>query len=126
MSTRAGEGERRPVLVLGLDGACFEILDPLLAAGRTPHLARWRADGVSWPLQSTVPSMSFPAWSTFLTGLSPGRHGLFDFTQKLPGAYRLRFANASDRAGASLPALPIPRSKIIAAGTMGTTRRPTR
>lgn len=104
MSTRTGASERRPALVLGLDGACFEILGPLMAAGRTPHLARWRAHGVSWPLRSTVPPMSFPAWSTFLTGLSPGRHGLFDFTQKLPGAYRLRFANASDRAGTTLPA----------------------
>ena len=46
--------------------------------------------------------MSFPAWSSFATGLGPGRHGLFDFTQKLPGAYRLRFTNASDRLGATL------------------------
>jgi hypothetical protein len=46
--------------------------------------------------------MSFPAWSSFATGLGPGRHGLFDFTQKLPGAYRLRFSNASDRLGATL------------------------
>jgi predicted AlkP superfamily phosphohydrolase/phosphomutase len=45
--------------------------------------------------------MSFPAWSTFLTGLGPGRHGLFDFTQKAPDAYRLAFANASDRRGAA-------------------------
>jgi predicted AlkP superfamily phosphohydrolase/phosphomutase len=43
--------------------------------------------------------MNFPAWSTFLTGLEPGRHGLFDFTQKAPEAYRLAFANASDRRG---------------------------
>jgi predicted AlkP superfamily phosphohydrolase/phosphomutase len=46
--------------------------------------------------------MSFPAWSSFATGLEPGRHGIFDFTQKLPGAYRIRFVNATDRAGASI------------------------
>ena len=103
MSTRANREALRPALVLGLDGACFELLDPLAAAGRLPNLAAWRASGVSWPLRSTVPPMSFPAWSSFLTGLAPGRHGLFDFTQKLPGAYRLRFANASDRRGASIP-----------------------
>jgi len=102
MSTHARNGPLRPALVLGLDGACFEILDPLIAAGRTPNLAAWRSGGVAWPLRSTVPPMSFPAWSTFLTGLGPGRHGLFDFTQKLPGAYRLRFANASDRRGATI------------------------
>ena len=46
--------------------------------------------------------MTFPAWSSFLTGLSPGHHGMFDFTQKVPGAYRVRFTNATDRAGATL------------------------
>jgi len=43
--------------------------------------------------------MSFPAWSSFATGLAPGRHGIFDFTQKQDGAYRIRFVNAADRAG---------------------------
>ncbi len=90
------------VLVLGLDGASWDVIDPLIRAGRLPHLAAWRAQGVAAPLASCVPPMSFPAWSSFATGLGPGRHGLFDFTQKLPGAYRLRFTNASDRIGTSL------------------------
>jgi predicted AlkP superfamily phosphohydrolase/phosphomutase len=101
MSTHEAGKAIAPALVLGLDGACFEILDPLIDAGRLPNQARWRAEGSSTRLRSTVPPMSFPAWSTFLTGLSPGRHGLFDFTQKAEGAYRLRFANASDRLGAA-------------------------
>jgi predicted AlkP superfamily phosphohydrolase/phosphomutase len=88
--------------VLGLDGASFEVLDPLIAAGELPSLAAWRQAGFAAPLRSTVPAMSFPAWSTFQTGLEPGRHGLFDFTQKVEGAYRLRFTNATDRAGRSL------------------------
>jgi predicted AlkP superfamily phosphohydrolase/phosphomutase len=46
--------------------------------------------------------MTFPAWSSFLTGLGPGRHGIFDFSQKVPGAYRIRFVNATDRSGESL------------------------
>lgn len=90
------------VLVLGLDGASFDVIDPLIAAGRLPHLAAWRARGTAAALPSTIPPMSFPAWSSFLTGLGPGQHGIFDFTQKLPGAYRLRFMNASHRRGASL------------------------
>jgi len=89
-------------LVLGLDGASWDVIDPLVKAGRLPHLAAWRAQGVAARLASSVPPMSFPAWSSFATGLGPGRHGLFDFTQKLPGAYRLRFSNASDRLGATL------------------------
>ena len=83
------------VLVLGLDGATFDVIDPLIAEGRLPNLAAWRARGVAAHLPSTIPPMSFPAWSSFLTGLGPGQHGVFDFTQKVPGAYRLRFVNAS-------------------------------
>ncbi|MEE9606372.1 MAG: alkaline phosphatase family protein [Myxococcota bacterium] len=90
------------VLVVGLDGATFDVIDPLIEAGRLPNLAAWKASGVAAPLLSTVPAMSFPAWSTFLTGLDPGRHGVFDFTQKLRGAYRIRFVNATHRRGASL------------------------
>jgi predicted AlkP superfamily phosphohydrolase/phosphomutase len=90
------------VLVLGLDGATFDVIDPLIAAGRLPNLAAWRRDGIALPLASTVPPMSFPAWSTFLTGLGPGEHGLFDFTQKVAGEYRIRFVNATDRRGSSI------------------------
>jgi predicted AlkP superfamily phosphohydrolase/phosphomutase len=92
----------RPLLVLGLDGATFDVLGPLARAGRLPHLARWMAEGRALPLPSTLPPMSFPAWSSFLTGRAPGAHGLFDFTQKVPGAYRVRFTNATDRPGATL------------------------
>jgi predicted AlkP superfamily phosphohydrolase/phosphomutase len=93
---------RRRALVLGLDGASFDVIRPLVAAGRLPQLARWMGEGASAALGSTVPPVSFPAWSSFATGLDPGAHGLFDFTQKLPGRYALRFTNASDRSGATL------------------------
>lgn len=90
------------LLVLGLDGATFDVIEPLARQGRLPVLDAWGREGASARLASTLPPMSFPAWSTFQTGLEPGGHGLFDFTQKVPGAYRIRFTNASDRAGASL------------------------
>jgi len=94
--------ELRPVLVLGLDGASFDVIQPLAREGRLPNLSAWMEAGVWGPLSSTVPAMTFPAWSTFLTGLEPGRHGIFDFTRKLPGRYRIAFTNASERAGRSL------------------------
>ena len=87
------------VLILGLDGADWDVLRPLAAAGRLPNLAAWMRDGDGAPLPSTTPPMSFPAWSSFATGVAPGHHGIFDFTQKQPGAYAIRFVNAADRAG---------------------------
>jgi len=91
-----------PALVLALDGATLDVVRPLVREGRLPNLARWMREGTSAPLPSVVPPVTFPAWSSFMTGLVPGEHGVFDFTQKLEGAYRIRFVNASDRRGRSL------------------------
>ncbi len=115
------EAGRRRVLVLGLDGADWSVIDPLLRAGRLPHLARFIREGVRAPLASTTPAMSFPAWSSFLTGLAPGRHGLFDFTQKEPGAWRLRFTSTRDRRGASfLRRASEAGRRVLALGIPGT------
>jgi predicted AlkP superfamily phosphohydrolase/phosphomutase len=92
----------RPVLVLALDGASFDVIRPMAEAGELPHLAAWMKEGRAAALPSTAPPVTFPAWSSFMTGLSPGEHGIFDFTQKTPGEYRLRFVNSTDRAGYSL------------------------
>jgi predicted AlkP superfamily phosphohydrolase/phosphomutase len=67
------------VLIVALDGATFDLIDPLLARGRMPTLARLAAQGVRAPLRSTTPPVSAPAWVTFLTGQQPGKHGVFGF-----------------------------------------------
>ena len=92
----------RPALVLALDGATFDVINPLIAGGHLPHLADWIRTGCAKPLPSTTPPVTFPAWSSFMTGLEPGEHGIFDFSQKVPGRYRIRFVNASDRQGESI------------------------
>ncbi|MEZ4332224.1 MAG: alkaline phosphatase family protein [Myxococcota bacterium] len=92
----------RSVLVLALDGASLDVVGPMAEAGELPNLAAWMEEGRTARLPSTTPPVTFPAWSSFLTGRPPGEHGIFDFTQKRPGEYRLRFVNASDRAGDTL------------------------
>jgi predicted AlkP superfamily phosphohydrolase/phosphomutase len=114
----------RPLLVLGLDGATLDLLQPLAAAGRLPNLAAWMRECPARRLASTIPPMSFPAWSSFATGLEPGAHGIFDFTQKLPGAYRLRFVNASERAGRSLFARACDAGRTVLALGMPATSPP--
>ena len=92
----------RPVLVLALDGASFDVIRPMAESGELPNLAAWMKQGRATPLPSTAPPVTFPAWSSFMTGLSPGEHGIFDFTQKRAGEYALRFVNATDRTGTTL------------------------
>ena len=69
----------RRVLVIGLDGATFDILSPLMAEGRMPKMAEAVAGGASGILRSTVPPITPAAWTTFLTGKQPGTHGIIDF-----------------------------------------------
>lgn len=83
------------LLILALDG-----LDPQLFLRwqrHLPNLARLAQEGIFSPVASTVPAMTFPAWSTFLTGVNPGMHGMFDFTERIPGRLQVRFINGTRR-----------------------------
>ncbi|HKJ59078.1 MAG TPA: alkaline phosphatase family protein, partial [Halobacteriales archaeon] len=66
-------------LLVGVDAACFPVLDPLLDAGELPNLERLVDRGVAGPLRSQIPPWTPSAWPTAFTGTNPGKHGLFDF-----------------------------------------------
>jgi predicted AlkP superfamily phosphohydrolase/phosphomutase len=66
-------------VVIGLDGAAWHLLDPLLDAGLMPRLQALRAGGASGTLRSTVPTYTPPAWTSAATGVNPGRHGIYGF-----------------------------------------------
>ena len=68
-----------PLLIAGLDGATWQVLRPLLDAGKLPTLARLRAQGTHGTLTSVWPPISAAAWVSMLTGTNPGQHGVFDF-----------------------------------------------
>jgi predicted AlkP superfamily phosphohydrolase/phosphomutase len=76
------------VLIVGWDGADWEILDPLLAAGELPNLASLIGRGRKGVSRSCLPSHSWAAWPTFLTGRDPAGHGVFDILEYRPGATR--------------------------------------
>jgi predicted AlkP superfamily phosphohydrolase/phosphomutase len=76
------------VLVVGWDGADWDILDPLLAAGELPALGALVDRGTRGVSRSCLPSHSWAAWPTFLTGRNPGGHGVFDILEYVPGATR--------------------------------------
>jgi predicted AlkP superfamily phosphohydrolase/phosphomutase len=84
-------------LLVGLDGATLDLVGPWAAAGDLPHLAQLMQCGSYAALRSTVPPATFPAWTSLLTGVNPGQHGIYDFTRRVPGTYRLEFVNATYR-----------------------------
>ncbi len=69
------------VFVLGLDGATWDILEPLLDEGLLPNLARLREQGVSGSLRSVFPPLSPVAWTGVMTGKNSGKHGIFEFLE---------------------------------------------
>jgi len=83
-------------VVLGLDGATFDLLDPLMASGVMPHLKGICGSGRRAILKSTKPPITACAWPTMYTGSEPGRHSIFDFRRPLrdPDLKR-RFVNSS-------------------------------
>jgi predicted AlkP superfamily phosphohydrolase/phosphomutase len=72
------------VIVLGFDGLDYGLTRQLMAAGRMPAFARLASQGAFAPLGTTIPPQSPVAWSSFITGLDPGGHGIFDFIHRDP------------------------------------------
>lgn len=65
---------------MGLDGATFDLIDPLIELDQCPNLARLKSKAAWDALESTIPPTTPPAWTTCVTGCNPGKHGIFDFT----------------------------------------------
>ncbi|HEY6324005.1 MAG TPA: alkaline phosphatase family protein [Thermoanaerobaculia bacterium] len=87
----------RKLVILGFDGADAKLTERWMDEGKLPHLAALRRQGTFAPLLSTIPSQTPVSWSTFSTGLNPGRHGIFDFLKRDPQTYRPSFAAFDQR-----------------------------
>jgi predicted AlkP superfamily phosphohydrolase/phosphomutase len=79
--------DKAGVFVLGVDGMDPGILQRLMDEGKMPNFARLARDGSFQPLATSNPPQSPVAWSTFVTGLDPGGHGIFDFVHRDPKTY---------------------------------------
>jgi predicted AlkP superfamily phosphohydrolase/phosphomutase len=81
-----GDAKRR-VLIIGLDGATFRLLEPWAREGDFPALADFMARGCHGELRSTFPALTPPAWASFMTGKNPGKHGVYSFRETGAGRY---------------------------------------
>jgi len=73
--------DKPKVMVIGLDGATFKNLRPWMEQGLLPNLKFLIDNGVSGELETTIPPVSSPAWVSFMTGVNPGKHGVFAFVK---------------------------------------------
>jgi predicted AlkP superfamily phosphohydrolase/phosphomutase len=84
------------LVLIGLDGATFRVLHPLIDAGVMPTLARFMREGASGVLLSTHPPVTCPAWPTMFTGVNPAKHGVYSFSFREPKNGRMRTARSTD------------------------------
>ncbi len=96
---RRGSGKARVkrIVFLGLDGLDPAITERMLDEGKLPNLARLRAGGTYSRLRTTFPALSPVAWSTFATGVNPGRHNIFDFLNRDLRTYAPELSSARVR-----------------------------
>jgi predicted AlkP superfamily phosphohydrolase/phosphomutase len=85
------------VVILGLDGLDFGLTQRLLADGKLPNLAALQRTGSFGPLASTLPPISPVAWSTFQTGVNPGKHNIFDFLTPDEKTYQPKLSSVEIR-----------------------------
>jgi predicted AlkP superfamily phosphohydrolase/phosphomutase len=75
------------IFIISLDGATWDIIRPLAAQGHLPNLSSAIERGIFSDLESVIPPVTASAWTSFMTGKNPSKHGIFDFTSFDPQAY---------------------------------------
>jgi len=87
------------VVVVGLDGATWNLLRPLAEEGALPTVKRLMEMGTWGELRSTIPPSTFPAWRCYSTGKNPGKLGVFHFTSLDMKQKKLLIHTAADFKG---------------------------
>lgn len=85
----------KKVVVVGVDAGCWDMLKLGIAEGKLPTFQRLIKEGVSGELKSTVPYVTWPAWTSAITGVNPGKHNIFNFVTF--ENYKYRILTAADR-----------------------------
>jgi hypothetical protein len=80
------KGPRPRVVILGLDGADWQLIDPLIKQGRLP-LFKELKEKYAWGfLRTSTPARSPVIWTSIATGKTSAKHGIDDFRSKKPNA----------------------------------------
>lgn len=96
--------KRRPCVLIGWDGATFQLLSPWTRSGELPHLASVLEKGSARRLRSVIPPVTPAAWTSILSGMNPGKHGVLDFNEFNASDYlqKQRLINSTHIAGSTI------------------------
>jgi len=119
---RRRRGPVRKVIFLGFDGLDPGITERLMEEGKLPNFARLRGLGGYRRLRTTFPALSPVAWSTFATGVNPGRHNIFDFLSRDLRTYAPQLSSAKvTRSGVEMRRRSEPFWKILGRHSIAST-----
>jgi len=92
----------RRVAVIALDGTPYTFARSMMTDGAMPNFARLLREGSLVRMHSSYPDVSGVAWSSFMTGNNPGKHGIFGFIDRRPGSYQTYIPTAQNLQGETL------------------------
>ena len=93
-----GKAQIRRAIIIGFDGMDPELAERFIQEGKLPNLAKLREQGTFRKLRTTFPPISPVAWSTFMTGVNPGKHNIYDFLARDLNSY-LPFLSSAEIRG---------------------------
>ena len=81
--------------VIGLDGVPYSLLNDYLREGILPNVQKILSAGFRLhQMDASIPDVSSTSWTSFMTGVNPGEHGIYGFMDLRPGSYQLMFPNS--------------------------------
>lgn len=84
-------------LIIGLDGVPFSMIIDYLEKGYLPNLKKILASGFRLhQMDASIPDVSSTSWTSFMTGVNPGEHGIFGFMDLKTGSYKITFPSFKD------------------------------
>lgn len=89
-------------MIIGLDGVPLDIIQHWVDEGYLPNIQKLMERGTTGHLYSSIPPTSGPSWSSFVTGMNPGKTGIYDFLYRKEGSYNFPPVNTSLRGGTSI------------------------
>lgn len=94
--------QAKKTMIIGLDGVPLNIIRRWADAGHLPTMKKLMDTGIMGHLRSTIPPTSGPSWSSFVTGMNPGKTGIYDFLYRREDSYQFPPVNAAQRGGTTI------------------------